>query len=105
MLKVTFFIKEIHAGQIITSLDKIAIDLAMTPAKSAKSAKGAASGGTLVSKVKAYIASHPQFTSMDVRRYLTSVGEVPSRCGQILNSLKKQKHIKRTSKGKYKVLV
>lgn len=44
MLKVTFFIKPVHAGKIILMLGKIAHELSMSPARQPKAPKPAKRG-------------------------------------------------------------
>lgn len=101
MLKVTFFIKPVHAGQVITLLDKIAIELAMTPVKSA--ANGTADGRGKRREVATQIISKlaGDFTPPELNREMTSAGFSIKNMSGFMKSLVAKGIVTKRKSGKY----
>lgn len=104
MLKVTFFIKDVHAGKTIILLDKIAIDLAMTAVKEQKG-KVARSGNKRAQAMKVLEdIIGGTFSAVELRNTFHDHGiDVRNPYG-FLTALVKKKVLRKSKAGKYTVL-
>lgn len=106
MIRVSFFCKEIHAGAIIIALDKIAIDLAMTPVKASsegtaarKSKSGHGSKKAAALRILQTNGITSPFTPPELAHAMSQAGHGIANIHGFLKSLIKSGHVRKTAKG------
>lgn len=105
MIRVSFFIKDIHAGTVLTAMDKIAIDLAMTPVKD--KAIGQPSDRGKRREVAAQIISKMPgpFSPPELSKLMLAAGFDVKNMSGFIKSLIKNGVVKKLPSGKYNAKV